>query len=608
MFGLWQRSKWPRRRSATAQRQGLALALAALLGSVAAVKGQFKASLDRDSVVVGEIVTLSLRFENTQPSGIPAIPAVPGLQVAGPRGSSSEQRVENGRMTSSTTYTVPLAAQQAGDFVIPAMTADVGGQKVQSQPLRLKVLQSDPSAPPPQNGEKLAFLWPVLAKKELFVGEILVAEMRLYVRGDVHHITDVQIPPLRGDGFTSGKFAEGQRFQRKVGNAQFTVIPILAAITPLKGGDLVLGPVNGSVVVHLPMAGRRQINPFDIDSFFGPSTQAQQVPLGVEAQTLHVMPLPGENVPPGFTGAIGNYTMTFSAGPTNVATGDPITVKVQISGRGYLDAISLGEQAAWKDFKTYPPTTKTETTDQLGVQGTKYFEQLVTPQSSDVKELPGISFSYFDPDAKVYRTLAQPAVKLSVRPGGTTAAPTVAVSRNNAENPPPTQDIVPIKQRFGMMAQAQAPLLTQPWFLGLQSVPVLAFVCAFLWRRSRENLANNPRLRRQRMVAVIMRNGLEQLRRFAAEKNSDEFFAALFRLLQEQIGERLDLPASAITEAVVEDELRPRGVPEQTLAAVQELFQICNLARYAPLKTSQELAAVIPKFEEAVRGLQEVKG
>ena len=95
--------------------------------------------------------------------------------------------------------------------------------------------------------------------------------------------------------------------------------------------------------------------------------------------------------------------------------------------------------------------------------------------------------------------------------------------------------------------------------------------------------------------------------RLAAENNSDDFFATLFRLLQEQLGERLDCPASAITEAVIEERLRPRGVPEATLAALRELFQTCNLARYAPIKTSQELAALIPKLEAELRDLQNIK-
>jgi hypothetical protein len=48
-------------------------------------------------------------------------------------------------------------------------------------------------------------------------------------------------------------------------------------------------------------------------------------------------------------------------------------------------------------------------------------------------------------------------------------------------------------------------------------------------------------------------------------------------------------------------------VPEATLASLRELFQTCNLARYAPIKTSQELAAIIPRFEAVVRELQALK-
>jgi hypothetical protein len=48
-------------------------------------------------------------------------------------------------------------------------------------------------------------------------------------------------------------------------------------------------------------------------------------------------------------------------------------------------------------------------------------------------------------------------------------------------------------------------------------------------------------------------------------------------------------------------------VPESTLSALHELFQSCNLARYAPIQSSQELAAAIPKVEAILRDLQEVE-
>jgi hypothetical protein len=318
--------------------------------------------------------------------------------------------------------------------------------------------------------------------------------------------------------------------------------------------------------------------------------------------------LPTDTLPPGFDGAVGNYTLTATAGPLNVVAGDPITVRVQITGRGSLDALNLPAQEAWKNFKSYPPTSKIETTDQLGLQGTKTFEQVITPESPEIKELPAFSFSFFDPDAKQYRTLTQPAIPLTVRPGGAAPAPVVAAtSKFAADTPPPRQDIVHIKPRPGTLAQISPPLIQQPWFLAMQGVPVLAWLAAAGWRKRADSLANNPRLRRQRQVAQIIRTGLEELRRHAAANRSEEFFAALFRLLQEQLGERLDCPASAITEAVIEEKLRPRGAAEGTLTELHALFQTCNLARYAPVTSGQELAALVPRFETIIRELQSLK-
>ena len=129
---------------------------------------------------------------------------------------------------------------------------------------------------------------------------------------------------------------------------------------------------------------------------------------------------------------------------------------------------------------------------------------------------------------------------------------------------------MPNKQRLGVQAEIAPPLAEQPWFLALQGVPVAAFISAFVWRKRTDSLAHNPRLRRQRQVAQIVREGVNRLRQLAAQNNSDEFFATLVHLVQEQIGERLDLPASAITEAVIDERLRPMGVAEPLLSSLQE--------------------------------------
>jgi hypothetical protein len=300
--------------------------------------------------------------------------------------------------------------------------------------------------------------------------------------------------------------------------------------------------------------------------------------------------------------------MAVTEGPTNVTAGDPITVHVRIAGRGALDTVNLPDFSTWNGFKTYPPTAKTEYSDQQGLEGDKTFEQIVTPQNPEVRELPGFAFTYFDPERRSYQTVSQPALPIVVHASGAAPLPTLAAAKPaSPENTPAQADILPVKQELGPLLAAGPPLVTQPVFVALQGLPVLAFLAALVWRRRADHLANHPRLRRQRQVAELMRTGLADLRTFAAGNNSEQFFATLFHLMQEQLGERLDCPASAITESVVDDRLPALAVPAPVLASLRELFQLCNQARYAPVRDPQELAAVAGKFETVVRELQALK-
>lgn len=595
-----ERLSWKKqleRRGGALLARGAVLLLGALMlgRSFAAT---FTTSLDRDTVILGENVTLTFKFEGVQPGGLPQLPAIPGLQPTGGTSSGfNSSSGPDGKMQVVQTFAVPFVTQRTGDIVIPGFNVEVGGQKLSSAPLTLKVLREDPSAPPADYATNQVFLWLALPKQELFIGEVIVAELRLYLRSEIGNISDLQIPTITGDGYNAGPLQQVPQFQRRVGNATYNVVPFNFTLAAVKNNDLVIGPLNGTVVVH---GGPRD--------FWGQYRQRAQVAFSSPPQSLPVLPVPSENAPANFTGAVGNYTMTVNIGPTNVATGDPITVRVQISGRGALNGLMLPEQTAWGDFKSYPPTAKVETTDALGLQGAKMFEQVISPENADVQELPAFSFSFFNPETKTFRTLTHPPTKLTVRPGGVAVAPTIAASsKPNSEAAPQQIDIVPIKQRLGAVTRTTAPFLTQPVFLAAQSVPVLAFLAAFVWRKRTAALANNPRLRRQRQVEQTIRVGLETLRAHAAQNQSDEFFAGLMRLLQERLGERLDCPASAITEAVIEERLRPRGLPDSMLDELQDLFQACNQARYAPVRSVQELGAVVAKLENALRKLAEVR-
>ncbi|HEV2331259.1 MAG TPA: BatD family protein [Verrucomicrobiae bacterium] len=565
-----------------------------------ACAANFSASLDRGTIMMGETATLSLTFEGGQPGNVPT-PQVPGLQISH-SGDSSNVSWVNGQMSTVFTVTFSVTPDHAGDYWIPAMQADLGGQRIQTQPIKLTVTPpGSPSSSQINDGSQIAFMRFNLPDKKVYPGEMIAGQLQIFIRDDAQNPQGLQLTAMPADGFTVGKMSQGSTERARIGDHMYSVVPISIALTAVKTGALSVGPISASIVVFVN-GENGNWGPFG--GFFG--GQQKQVTMATDPVSATSVPLPSVNVPPDFNGAVGDYTMSVNAGPTNIAVGDPVTVRVQISGRGSFDSISLPSHADWHDFKIFTPTSKTETSDGLGDEGSKTFEEIVTPENANIHELPPISFSFFNPDDGNYHTLTQQAMPLLVTSAGATPVPTVAGTKPENQTPQPPQDIVSIRENLGALAQGGGPLIARPAFLALQGVPVVAFIAALVWRRRTDNLANNPRLRRRLAVQQLIAGGLDDLNKFAAENKSNEFFATLFRLLQEELGERLDCPAISITEADADERLAEMGAKPETLNSLRELFQACNQARYARVQTSQELSALASKFENAVSELQEL--
>src|ERR1039457_5500263 len=94
------------------------MVLAALcLGSVRLDAATFTASLDRDTIALGESATLSLMFEGGSPKDVPT-PNVSGLQIVN-AGNSQNFSILNGQMNSTVTVTYSITPRKTGEFVIP---------------------------------------------------------------------------------------------------------------------------------------------------------------------------------------------------------------------------------------------------------------------------------------------------------------------------------------------------------------------------------------------------------------------------------------------------------------------------------------------------------
>ena len=535
-----------------------------VLASVCAVGARadvsVNASVDRNHIAFGESVTLTISVQGTQGGAEPSIPRVDGLAFAGPSTQTSVSIV-NAQMSQSISFAYQVTPSRMGDFTIPAFEVNVGGKSYFTTPIKLVVEKSAPQADTSQT----LFARVQLASKQVYLGQTMPLQVLVFSRADV---------PLKGFGGFSYeanglgfKFLQNLKSGTQVINGEsFNVQVIQGAICPTRIGTLSFG----SCILKAQMAVSRQgRNGWPFDDLFG-RTEVREVPVTTDPVPINVLPLPEEDRPADFAGAIGQWKLEVTAKPTELAVGDPITFTIKVTGNGNIDTVPAPKLGSLEGFKTYDPTTKT-TKDDLNTTGERVIQQVLIPRSTDVKELPEVRLAYFDPVAKTYKTDVQSPIKLVIKAGGG-GQTTIVASGGNRLRPEEKlgQDIVYLKGDLGPVAPT-VPFCATPTFWTLNALPVLALLSGIGWKRRTERLRGDVAYARRSRAA---RNARKIL---VTSKSYDE----VQRALQSYLGDRLNIPAGGITTSIVDEQLVPRGVNGELAAEMKKCFEACDMARFA---------------------------
>ena len=255
------------------------------------------------------------------------------------------------------TFTYFITPPHPGEYIIPALPAEVDGQsaakpavEIDRNPAQHATAQAVNSG----HGTRIHEIHD--AQRQGYLGEIITGELQLYLRSTVQNADRIHLTSLPADGLTIGKIVHGEQPVR-IGNRIYNGRPLLHPADGHQIRDIDLGPLSASlIIVLLPSAGRtRSFGDFPVPFFISSSGEPKQISFASDTVTAQALALPAANRPANFNGAVGSIHMAVSAGPTNVAVGDPITVRVQISGHGALDMLTLPDQPAWHDFKTFRP-------------------------------------------------------------------------------------------------------------------------------------------------------------------------------------------------------------------------------------------------------------
>jgi hypothetical protein len=303
-----------------------------LLLAANALGQKVSASLDRSATSIGESVTLSITCTNFSPSSQPMLPSIAGLRFSS-AGTSRQFQLDNGRRTSTYTFNILVMPLRAGNYSISPIQVRHKTSLLKPKPLTLLVLPAGEKPKPSNSQLQNAYVRLLPTKTTAYVGEVIPVEIQLFFIDGMN----VKMPELTADGFNIAAFPKHKQSRMQKGNQIYQVLTFRTAATPVKAGELQLGPVKQSMVLRIRQKQNRR-SPFN-EPFEGFFNRYQQVPVNLEAkaQTITVKPLPTANKPASFNGAVGRYTMQAKASPLEVTVGDPVTLNIQISGQGAID-------------------------------------------------------------------------------------------------------------------------------------------------------------------------------------------------------------------------------------------------------------------------------
>lgn len=549
------------------------------------------------------------------------VPDVPGLEIDY-LGQSTSTRTSFSNITGTTrsetlTLNYQVVPEQAGNFRIPEFEILFEGNRYRVPAVRLNVL--DPSGAPDSDRPPLLKLELLFPQDKVFVGQTLKTNLQLYVLGKIPNIR-TDYPTKIGDAWAEGDMADNQtRSRGAFGGYEYDIYSRPLLLTPLKAGeqDLLyemnvqaLLPVSGSIFDN-PQPDPR--SPFN-DPFFrqfnfrmDPQLQYQNRKVQTEPLKIEVHPLPEENRPPAFSGAIGEFTLKAFPGTNTVKAGDPVTLRLQVAGQGNFDRIlpptlDLGDQ-----WRSYEPETSFRQGDALGFSGVKNFDYTLIPLDDAISAIPEVSIAYFDPRTEAYEVLTTGRIPLTVEEN-----PNLQLDRPDTL-PDPDAENAPSPRFFelalnpGQLRPFTTPLLLDPRFLAAQALPLLALIAFVGIRRyqirNERDLALQRRKQAEKRLLALQAEIGEAARSGETATLYRRFLQGYRLVLSKKFGPRV--------EAATWEELQPfldeTGIEPDLRQEMESFFREGEAVAFSSQSASpQNLVESRARWENSLRRLDQV--
>ena len=551
--------------------------------SLVAQEATLKAKVSKNKLGVNQRLRIEFSIDKQGGDNF-SPPKFTNFRVVGGPSQSVSQSWINGKVTFSQSYTYIIQPKRKGAFSIASASIKIGGKFIKSEPVKVIVLDpveipknpNDPNYVAQQNIHLVA----EISKANPYVGEGIYVEYRLYVSENVSvYDTSISEAPKYNGFWNQDIKVNG--FLVKMGkyngeNYRYIVLQ-KALLIPTKTGKLSIDPMRMDIVIGVP-SGRAD--------FFGNAiTKNIRREFASTKKIIRPKSLPLEGKPANFAGAVGDFDFSVALSKDILKANETSQVQIKISGKGNLKLFELPTVETPAELEMYQPERKERVrVNASGISGAVTDTYTVVPLYKGKYKIPSISFSYFNPKEKKYKTIATEDFFVDVQEGKELITlDTSSVRKQEVVSTGKNFRYIATKTKFITAKKIdffKSNLFYVLFLLPLIAIPIGVFIGKKNEERNNDILGNKTR-KAEKLAKKYLSKAQKQLGK------KEAFYEALERALHNYLKAKLGVETAEISKERITEILKGKNVEAATIHQFIEVLKNSDFARYTPFTATE---------------------
>ena len=503
--------------------------------------------------------------------------------IQGPSQSVSQSWV-NGKVSFSQSYTYILKPKRRGELIISPANIKYRGKTLHSKMMKVVVLAPVKTPDNPNDPNYIAqqniHLVAEISKSKPFVGEGIYVEYRLYVSENISVYDTFVTEAPQYIGFWNQEI-KINGFPVKMGkyngeNYRYIVLQ-KALLIPTKTGRLTVDTMKMDIVIGVP-TGRA-------DFFGNVITKNIKKEFASVKKVVRPKSLPLENKPENFTGAVGAFKFDVSLSKNALKANESSQIKLVVSGKGNLKLFELPTIETPAELEKYQPERKERvrvTAD--GIIGSVTDIYTIVPQYKGKYKIPNVAFSYFNPAAKKYETIATEDLYVEVLEGKELeTADATSVQKQTVTSTGKNFRYIQTKSEF--RARESSDFYKSNLFYLLLLLPLLTIPVGIVIGKNNKKRNSDVIGRKQRKAERLAKKYLSEAQKQLGKKEA--FYEALERALHNYLKAKLGIEIADISKEKITQVLVQKDVDENTINQFIEVLKASDFARYTPITNTE---------------------